>query len=386
MDNSYKQKYLIYKKKYLELKSQKGGSIDVANINELDVANKIRNNNKNLGQNNCGVIFIDNYAIKCLDITDKKKEEDDQRYLEYIEKINVELVDFIPRFYKWTNDKLKNFIRINYDDENPQYAICIIMDKLDGDLTNYILRKAYFNTYNNYDNYDFFYERLPKTTINYTKIRNDTPDNFVKYNKIIDEVKPNIFELCNCLNIKLLKLHHNLCKKGWWYKDLKLDNIGYKTKSNGDIKLYFIDIESGLFMKPDKYNDLDYTLPNETIGEYSVLGQYNIGNIFSINFQNFVSKINQETIHDIIDNLKNKEINLIKNNRTYRQHQYSFIKSGRNNKFVIQYVQGFYRLFTLDDNDNYTFSKNYNQLFPKFDVLCYSLEELYKYIDMVYDY
>lgn len=389
MDN-YKKKYLLYKKKYLSLKSQKAGTyqIDIADIDELNVAQIINLDNKeNLGQNNCGIIHMDKYIIKCIGKTNIIVDED-INYVEYIDRINYELDGYIPKFYKWKNGKLINYIQINNNNlSEPLYAECIIMEKLDGDLTNYILKRSYYKTYNNYDNYDFFYNRLPKTSIEYISKSEDSIENQNKFNEIMSHIRFNILELCICLNMQVLLLHHNLIEKGWRYEDLKLDNIGYKINSNNDIKLYFIDIESGLDEIKNKTFDnfLDLLFINIFLGNYSTLGQYNLGSLFNIDFTNFNNvKINIDIVENIKSTLLKKNYIFLEENKYY--NWWKFIKSGSNHSFAIQYVQGFYRIVVFDDNNLHKSSNKYNSvLFPKIDKLLLSINDLYREIDLIYD-
>lgn len=390
---NYEQKYLLYKQKYLLLKSQKGGTshIEIADIDETEIENELNLKNiKNFGQNNCGIIFIDKYVVKCIEKTNDILDED-ENYVKYIDSINNELAGCLPKFYKWKNNKLKNYIQINYDVSpfNPLYAVCIIMEKMDGDLTKYILRKSYYETYKNMDDYDFFFERMPKTTMEYISNRVDSVENQNKYQQMIYDIKFSIVELCNCLNMKLVLLHHNLIEKGWEYDDTKIDNIGYKIDSDGDIKLYFIDIESGLrkigqnnyknIIHFDDYLNLNQL--NRHLSDYSLLGQYDLGNIFGIDFNNFTYNFNTSIMDDVISILSSKGILFAGKNDFYKW--WKFIKSGTNHSFVIQYIQGFYRIVVFDDNGLHKSSNGYNEIFPKVDKLVVSISDIYKEIDFV---
>ena len=73
---NFREKYLKYKSKYLTLLKkidyfeniQDGGDLEIANIDLSNLSEKLMEINNNLGQNNCGIIFIDKYVIKCIGI------------------------------------------------------------------------------------------------------------------------------------------------------------------------------------------------------------------------------------------------------------------------------------------------------------------------------
>ena len=120
---NYQKKYLKYKSKYLALK-QNGGAIDIVYINLDHVQKKLKEKHNNYGQRNCGIIFLDNYVIKCLDIVTPiseadgniffKDDNDNEKYeLEIAEQINNELDGIIPKCYKWEDNKLIKYIKIN---------------------------------------------------------------------------------------------------------------------------------------------------------------------------------------------------------------------------------------------------------------------------------
>lgn len=88
------------------------------------------------------------------------------------------------------------------------------MDKLDGDLTDYILKNSYKKVYGDEDNYKFFYDRLPKTNGEYkTDIINDDDNEQIKQTQFIDNVRKFIFKICYSLNTDIIFLHHEILKK-----------------------------------------------------------------------------------------------------------------------------------------------------------------------------
>jgi hypothetical protein len=271
----------------------------------------------------------------------------------------------------------------------------MIMEKLDGDLTNYIIKNSYINSYGNLDDYDFYYNRLPKTMVKFINQQEDTSENIQKYNQIIKNVKKYVFEICYSLNIQLLLQHHELIKRGWEYSDLKLDNIGLKkSKSNEKIELLFIDLESGLINLEDYTNNnsfikkinfqeyLNLHCFNTNLGDYGTLGQYSLRYIFDIDFVNFYPKFVDKEL--IVEKLKSK--NLVKRDEDLNFNWIKFIHSGSNNFFVIQFIMGFYRLVFFDDNSLHMSNTNYNHYFDSFkiDELFYSIDTLYKKLDEFY--
>lgn len=193
---------------------------------------------------------------------------------------------------------------------NPPYAVCIIMKKMDGGLTKYILQKSYYETYKNMDDYDFFFEIMPKTTMEYISNHMYSVENQNKYKQMIYDIKFSILELCNCLNMKLVLLHHNLIEKGW------------------DIKLYFIDIESGLrkighhayknIIHFDDYLNLNLNQLNIHLIDYLLLGQYDLGNIFGIDFNNFTYNFNTSIMDNVKSTLSSKGILFAGKNDFYK--------------------------------------------------------------------
>lgn len=274
----YKEKYIKYKNKYNLLKQNikltknnnlvGGTNLEIADVDENIVSIELNKKNINLGQHNCGIVFIEDYAVKCIgkyeNITENNARDD---LKEHAEKINEELSDLFPKYYAWKNGRFENYIKLDNSDE---YAKCIIMERLNGDLTNYIINNSYVEAYGNLDNYDFFYERLPKTMIQYIsdyiekndldEIKQQKKINNDKWKEMIENVKRYIFECCYSLNIDVIFLHHELLKKGWKYIDLKLDNLGYKNENN-KLKIYFIDEESGLVNI--KNNNAQYNADSE---------------------------------------------------------------------------------------------------------------------------
>ena len=251
--------YQKYKKKYLDLKiyinSNKGGSatlteedpvnhnLERADINEevVSILEKTLDTG-NLGQNNCGIIPYLDYILKCSSRNDGLL-------------INDNIREYFLQYYLWPNG---DFIKqIN---EKPFY----IMEKLDGDLTKYIIEQSYIRAYGSLEDrrygfnaFKLYYETLPKTTIeslfgfNHNKYLSEEAIKIL--NEIKSNVKSHIVDILNSLQPKIIELHHNLIKRNYIYLDLKLDNIGYKILEDKNIKLYFIDVESGLSHVYQKY-------------------------------------------------------------------------------------------------------------------------------------
>lgn len=393
---NYREKYFKYKNKYLIKKNQKGGVEDKVEI-DLDILkNEISENiknvydNNNYGLRNCGIFFIDKYAIKCLSLNEDNNDlnrEDKLKKIIYINKINKELSGLVPKYYKWPDGNIYNLIETN--DENKKYAIVEIMDKMDGDLTDYVLKKSYINAYGNLDNYDFYYNRLPKVQGYCINKHEDSQENIQKFNQIKEHLTKYIFEICYSLNNQIIFLHHELLKRGWVYRDLKLDNIGYKIE-NSKIKLFFIDIESGLVnifdqhtsfrsLNSDEY--LDFHFINSHLGEYSLLGQYSFYNIFKIDFENFKPVFDEKKIIDELE--KN---NFLINKKYTFFNWIQFRHTRFDGFFVIQFIQGFYRLVLFDDVGNHMSNPEYNPHYEKVDELYYSTYGVFKKINNICHY
>jgi hypothetical protein len=185
----------------------------------------------------------------------------------------------------------------------------------------------------------------------------------------------------------VIKLHHELIKKGWEYYDLKFDNIGYKI-NNGKLNLYFIDAESGL----RKYNEngkfvnkytswKDYFLNNHCwsnpLYNYRIFGQYSL-NMLDIGTSNFKLDFNEKT--SIISYMKTKGCIMEESSESEYGDTFRWIKfrySNRNDFFVIQKVINKFRLVTFDDYGRHLSNNLFNTYFPKIDKLFDHLKDLY---------
>ena len=245
----FKHKYLKYKNKYLNLINQSsrysldmylskygitenfGGAaavkthassfasssaaedddaLNIANINEdvVGILEKTLDTN-NLGQNNCGIIPYLKYILKCV------------QYDVY-DEINLDkgIREYFPNFYLWPDRKfIKKINEKNF----------YIMEKLDGDLTKYIIEESYINTYGSleyelekFKPFELYYDTLPKTMIkgffpqeNYEKYLSEKTKVILK--EIKTEVTSNIIKILALLQPKIIELHHNLVKRNYKY-------------------------------------------------------------------------------------------------------------------------------------------------------------------------
>jgi hypothetical protein len=240
------------------------------------------------------------------------------------------------------------------------------MEKLDTDLTGYILKTSYEKCFNNLDNYESFYDKLVNPYYLY-HINHELKE-------ITKKMKQYIFDLIHVLNRKIIFKHHELVKKGWYYIDLKMDNIGCKI--NNEIQLYFIDKESGLgkFNNSDFNDYLSLHQFRDNLGEYSILGQNNFMHLVDIEFDNFNPKFDKEIL---LQNLDYQEKCTIKEERDF----FNWIKfTIKDKKFfiVIQFIMGFFRLVVFDDEGRHMSNPLFNKLFPEIDELFYSIKELNK--------
>jgi hypothetical protein len=260
------------------------------------------------------------------------------------------------------------------------------MERLDDDLTSYILKTSYHDMNGSLLNYDYFYDRLPKTMTQYI---NDS-DYLNSINKVITPyIKININKLID----KVIELHHNIIKKGWQYSDLKMDNICYKI-INSEIQLYFIDKESGLLClnnnKPkftDYLNIFGLIIP---IFDYGILGQYNFSNIFNIQFQD--KQTQDEEFYNnlmkckkLIEQYKYTILNLNKNYQSRDLFKWiPFKKILINTEFedysdfyVIQFVVGKFRLIYFDENGYHMSTPNFNKTKLYIDNLYDNLDDIF---------
>ncbi len=232
------------------------GGMDRADINTevVSILEKTLDTN-NLGQNNCGIIPYLDYILKCGGRSDALTMNDSIR-------------EYFPQYYLWPDGKF-----IKEINTKPFY----IMEKLDGDLTSYIIEQSYIRAYDSLEGgptyevkaFKLYYETLPKTKIigllGMHPIKYLSKEGNIIIDRIKNDVYPYIIDILNTLQPKIIELHHNLIKRNHKYGDLKLDNIGYKILENEDIKLYFIDIESGLSqIKQDYYISQSVKVLNHT--------------------------------------------------------------------------------------------------------------------------
>lgn len=316
-------------------------------------------------QHNYEYIYIDNYVVKCIGIKDNI--ENDNEYITKIEKINKDLEQYFPKFYKWNDDNYIKYIEI---ENNPiKYAKCLIIERLDDNLIEYILKEAYQKAYGNLDEYDFLYKRLLKTVEGYVI------DETEKYKQMIDNMRKYILELCISFNIRLIYLHHNLIKKGWIYNEYKFNSIGYKNS-----KLYLMDDIIGLSKISNEYftEYLNLNFVNYPLGNYNILEHYNLKFIFGINFNDFYPKFDNKNLIIKLTKLKyNKE----KEDEIY--NWILFKKNGQNNFIVIQFIMGFYRLVIFDDYQRHMSNYLYNNIFQKIDDIFESIELLYNKLETI---
>ena len=194
-------------------------------------------NTQNVGQENCGILPYKKYILKCPLYNS----------YQFPKTLNNSIRLFFPQYYLWPDHHF--FTMIN---GHSWY----IMERLDGDLTKYILEQSYISKYGQLNNefvvernlrisngFKFYYEFLPRMT-NRTfpfKLLNEKGTQI--FNDIKENVKPHIKNILNKIQKKIIELHHNLIINDYIYKDLNLDNFAYKIV-DGDIKFYFIDGET----------------------------------------------------------------------------------------------------------------------------------------------
>ena len=230
---NYKINYL--KIETIDFKVQLGG-MNIADVNSevVSILEKTLDTN-NMGQRNCGIIPYLDYILKCTR---------DSKAL----TMNDSIKEYFPQYYLWPDGEF-----IKEINTKPFY----IMEKLDGDLTTYIIEQSYIKAYGSLelgptldiDTFWLYYETLPKIIDGKFRRKHGkylSRDALVMLAAIQNAVIPHIKDILNNLQAKIIELHLNLLKRNHKYIDRKLDNIGYKILEDKRIKLYFIDIESGL--------------------------------------------------------------------------------------------------------------------------------------------
>ena len=294
---------------------------------------------------------------------------------ESIKDINENLKDIFVKYYKWSNGK---YINENY----------VIMEKLDGDLTKYILEESFKKCFGEESfifGYQMFYNAIPKTMISFKHYDDHSHEEKKKLQLIATKIKPFIEKILQELQYKFDIIYHKLLSKGYGYADYKLDNIGYKIIES-EIKLFFLDQESGLFQNNDNSIFYSYLGPNIPLKDFMILGQYKLNQIgISFNLLNYnlssLTKTELFSIDSIYSYLKSKDNRIILFERNEYVDHYIIIQiSSYNDKFVIQLFNNYIRLIRLDDYDRHMFHSNYNSTFEKCDELFETVDELYNKI------
>jgi hypothetical protein len=266
------------------------------------------------------------------------------------------------------------------------------MEKLDGDLTDYIIKKSYLMAYKNLKEFDFYYKRLNFILSDYIDVKTVSQENQEKFKEIKKSVVKFIYEILLFLNSQLIFLYHKLLKKGWIYDDYKLDNIGYKKENeeSEDIKLLFIDYDVSLYNiiqrahknKPDYTNYLNEHFVHVYIGDYYIFGEESLKRIFGMDFSNVYSEFNDK--EEIISTLTEKNFEKLEEHIQFRWIQ--FKRMPDNIFFVIQFIMGLYRLVFFDDNFRHMSNPEFNERFNslKIDELFFSKEGVYEKLDEIY--
>jgi hypothetical protein len=155
--------------------------MEKANIDSTLIIPLLKKSPKNKGQHNCGILYIDRYVVKIISKLCPFTEESHLNYNKYALSINENLAGYYPKYYTW-DDQNANLLLDISENSIPEYVRCVIMERLDGDLTSYILESSYKILKGNLLDYDDFYDRLPKTNGKYV---NDTSDEFKSFKKEI---------------------------------------------------------------------------------------------------------------------------------------------------------------------------------------------------------
>ena len=319
---------------------------------------------KNKGQNNRGIIVIDKYVVKCVSRSSLFSEETHLLANKNAELINEKLAGFYPKYYKWNDSNYNYLLNLSDVPDIADYVRCIIMEKLDGDLTSYILETSYKELKGDLTGYDEFYNRLPKTDCKYIIDMSESYDSLKK------EIKPIIKRITIGLIDKMIELHHNILRRGYEYYDLKIDNIGYKLNDQ-ILELYFIDAESGLsYIKPTS-KFFDYINLHGFIRElyeYSILGQYNLSNIFDLKFTNNYQDLDLSEITKLITQHKFTVLPMGKKSDSrdyFRWIPFKIISTVEDytytDFYVIQVIFNKFRLIYFDENGYHMSNPNYNK-------------------------
>ena len=336
--------------------------MEKAGIDPTTIISLLSTSLPNIGQHNCGIFFIGDKVVKLISRLSPFTIESHLHSNKYALQINNDLLGFYPKYYTWDDSNVNYLLNISSDPDIIEYVRCIIMERLDDDLTNYILKSSYKNIKGDLILYDDFYDRLPKTHGKYIIDRSEEFTSFCK--DISYNVKTITMQLVN----KVIDLHHNIIRKGYEYYDLKMDNICYKTNDT-NIDLYFIDAESGLSSIKNTSKFINYINLHGLIKplfDYGVLGQYTLSNIFSIQFDREFILDDIDDIYKLIqlNNYKILPTGTYKDSRKY----FKWIPFKINAKtddytdfYVIQILLNRYRLIYFDENGNHMSNPNFNK-------------------------
>lgn len=423
---NYAAKYLKYKMKYLNFQQfggasttvavvpviapeQKGNdesvspsSIETADFDLADAEQQfvalVESGVTNLGQHNCGILFVnDLYVIKCVGIVDKIKEN--SPITESAELRNFELRGYFPVYYTWPGTRqIYHYIKLPDKVSNEsagskvteQYALCFIMEKLDDDLTNYLIKTAFYRIYQQGNAEDaakfaYMYEHFPKTRQPFTKATDESK-------KLVSSINGEIQKIVAELETEVINLHHSFVLKGWLYNDNKFDNIGYKMIGD-TMKLYFLDDEG--LNRYDKYNFAGNLIPdyhkkylnnrwvNSPLHTYGIFGQYSL-NGCGFTFDNPDRDDNWDGIYDDIKvKLTTMSCKEVDKSRYFMWVGFRY--RSYNDMFVIQKILNRFRLVRFDDYGRHQSNIEYNDFFSKVDIIFDNIDMVYAEVKKIYN-
>ncbi len=350
--DSYKKKYLKYKKKYFDLKNQHAGSSFSFNLN-LSEWTQIENS----GQHNCGIFLSDiypNYIVKCGSSNNEIVNEINKQIKLFPNIINSTIINnenyitmekldgditsiFFDMFPKIVLNKMINERKINEEQKQNIFILfkykiqsttnityididkimleCLLDNNFYNQYINYLKLNNYIKYENNtftingktftyqidYDNYEEFekkYNYIKKKLQTIITINNITIE---LYDEFINRVLELLYEHHTMIFNEMIKKSLLLTSIGYYYSDNKFDNYGYilsNTQINDlDVPIfmdkyfyvYFLDWDSGLIK-------LNTTSDYNSIYTHIIDHVQSKSKYFSVNGQNKLSIINTDII------------------------------------------------------------------------------------------
>ena len=329
---NYKDKYVIYKTKYLELKnidaySQYGGNSDNYKII------------KEIGIGMMGTVYL-------------VKDKLNNKYAMKIEKILQKHINKSLEYDLWREIEFSNKMNKKY----PEHFMKIYDDWID--------KKC--NHKQDWEKQGLKLEFFDKSSQNYYRKLFDSPYCSVKIYSLIDLTLKNVYKQINekqyyDIFIQCLYIMYLCNKSGYLHRDWKMDNIGIiktdeeyinifnnKIKTHG-YKVVLLDYGAVIHKKYVLSSYEKNLFANKMTDLFFMFDRYKYNMIF--NFKEFENKYNVDTFN-----------NITINEETKKEIQKYLPKFNKNNDILSQYI---YKIIYYNDFENRLIGNDIKPIKPK---------------------